>query len=182
MGCSRLFQLFIQLAQNIVHPYSKIPLGLVFQNVINKIGGRFVVTIRGSQMVLGSSSCIQQVQFFRILRLNIVLGLIDLLVGTGEIRLPDGTAGVPYHRLLHTVSVLVSRDDVTENALRLHIILLVEIGLAHHQVGIVNRLDVLLALEKHRMLVYGLRRLLNHTVHRRVNAGQFRLLWIAVYR
>ena len=182
MGRGRLFQLFVQLSQNVVHTDAEILFGLVFQDVVNVVGGRLVVAVGSSEFVFGTGGGIQQAQFFRFLGLDVIFGLVDQLFRTGEVGLPDGATGVPDHRFLNAVPVLVCGDDVAENALCLNVILLIKVGLSHHQVGIVNRLDVFLSLEKHGMFVDGFRGFLNHAVHRGVDAGQFGLVGIAIYR
>ena len=123
-------------------------------------------------MVLGTGGGILEIQLLRFLGLHVVFGLIDDVLRLSIIAHPQGGTSIPNHGFLHTIAILMRGENVVENALRLLVILFVEIGFSHHQVGIVDILHILLPFEKHRVLVDTLRPLLNHAVHSGIDARE----------
>ena len=93
-----------------------------------------------------------------------------------------GSAGQQDGGLIVRVRLGIVVHDVVEHALRLCVVLFVEVGLAHDEVGIIDGLHVLLATDQHRMFVDGFRGLLNGPVQIGQCRTEVRLAGIVIDR
>ena len=160
-----LAELLVELSTNKVQSRFEVPFWTVGNSGVDVVNGTLDLAVGSGQMVFCHGGIVLNIQFFGFFLVNGMVHLVEQVKGAGVVFLPDGSAGVHDFGFFLDIRHFVGVLNVGESPLCLVIVLFIEIGLSHQEIGVVDILHIFLASNVHRVLVDTFRGFLNHSVH-----------------
>ena len=149
LGFRLLTEVFVEFAKDKLQTGAEIPFGFVVKRITDVIYSFLHIAVGGGEVVFGFCGVEEHGEFLLVLLFVHVANGFQQFIGAGIVTLPHLGTGKQYLRFVADVRLRVGVRDVVQHTLRLHVVLLVEIGFGHQEISVVNGFDVFLALDHH---------------------------------